>query len=208
MDEKDLMDQLWSGIGKCSMKFIFKSCFPGKNWIYAFISDTERYFLFALEFDTKLHGSKLVIMKIWMISWVLICFWFFFQIVFFLFSSKAMSLCPSLKFSFSGSVGLTGFLFLFLFSSKCSLLWFFKTCLRNDVHSSNVQASKVLNWHRFTFCVLGRRVVSIAALLVADSITAVVGVSVVVSGSFPNLLSSWSCRILFNVFSIKLGIGL
>ena len=99
MDEKDLMDQLWSGIGKCSMKFIFKSCFPGKNWIYAFISDTERYFLFALEFDTKLHGSKLVIMKIWMISWVLICF-FFLSDCLFSFLFKGHESVPQFKIQF------------------------------------------------------------------------------------------------------------
>ena len=162
-------------------------------------SDINVYFLIWYE----LHRSKLVIIKIWMASLVLICFSFF-QIVFFLFSWKAMSLCPSLKFRFFSSLGLTGF----SFSLKRSLLWFFKTCLRNDVHSSNEQASKVLKRHSFTFGVLGRRVVSIVALLVADSTIVVVGVSAVVSVSSPNLLSSWSCRILFNVFSIKLGMGL
>ena len=69
-------------------------------------------------------------------------------------------------------------------------LCFFKTCLRNVLHSSNEQASKVLNSQILTLSVCGFEVVSIEGLLVVASTVVVVICVVVITGSLPNLLSS------------------
>ena len=69
-------------------------------------------------------------------------------------------------------------------------LCFFKTCLRNVLHSSNEQASKVLNSQILTLSVFGCEVVSIEGLLVVVSTVVVVVWVVAITGSLPNLLSS------------------
>ena len=85
------------------------------------------------------------------------------------------------------------FLFSYLqnvFHGNFKCLSFFKTCLRNVLHSSNVQASKVLNSQILTLSVFGCEAISIEGLLVVVSTVVFVVCVVVIMGSLPNLLSS------------------